>query len=160
MYPYSCNSTENRRSAASICDLDHSARQPQLNISACPQPPERSPWAKSCGWWTRRRRRRSRRPFGGGCYISPEFSLLVCVLACALGLPWHSLRQKLYHRRHELRRRSLEDRSNCGLRGVQANGNPLRIEASFHSSFGYGHLSRQHLGVQVRPVLPQAPQIP
>jgi hypothetical protein len=83
--PHSCNFFENRRSVVSICDLDHSARQPWLTVSACSQPPVRSPWAKSCGWWTRRRRRRSRRPFGGGCYISPDnsvaqlFGHLLCV---------------------------------------------------------------------------------
>src|SRR3954469_3709667 len=71
--PHSCNWGENRRSAASICDLDHSEGNHGSTF-----PPVRSRpyglWAKSCGWWTRRRRRRSRRPFGGGCYISPHFS--------------------------------------------------------------------------------------
>src|SRR3954465_14832220 len=69
--PRSCNWGENRRSAASICDLDHSEGNHGSTF-----PPVRSRpyglWAKSCGWWTRRRRRRSRRPFGGGCYISPR----------------------------------------------------------------------------------------
>src|SRR3954471_22869681 len=68
--PHSCNWGENRRSAASICDLDHSEGNHGSTF-----PPVRSRpyglWAKSCGWWTQRRRRRSRRPFGGGCYISP-----------------------------------------------------------------------------------------
>src|SRR3954464_13386046 len=71
--PHSCNWGENRRSAASICDLDHSEGNHGSTF-----PPVRSRpyglWAKSCGWWTRRRRRRSRRPFGGGCYISPRLS--------------------------------------------------------------------------------------
>src|SRR3954469_20746574 len=72
--PHSCNWGENRRSAASICDLDHSEGNHGSTF-----PPVRSRpyglWAKSCGWWTRRRRRRSRRPFGGGCYISPDNTL-------------------------------------------------------------------------------------